>query len=73
MKKIVIGLLQTTLSPFIIIFGYYVLSIFKVPEGTMTFASWMGGISIVFNFVMGCALIVQGYKDEKTFKGWDNW
>jgi hypothetical protein len=70
MKKILIGLLQTTLSPFVVIFGYYAMATFKVPEGVMIFASTMGGLAIVFNFVIGCALIVRGYQDEKTFEGW---
>ena len=70
MKKIVIGLLQTTLSPFVIILGYYLISSFKVSEGAMIFASTMGGASIIFNFCIGCALIIRGYQDAETFKGW---
>ena len=70
MKKIAIGLLQTTLSPFIIITGYYLISNFNVSEGAMIFASIMGGASVVFNFVIGCALIIRGYQDAETFKGW---
>jgi hypothetical protein len=70
MKKILCGLIQTTLSPFIIILGYYMLSSFSVPDGTMSFASIMGGFSIIFNFIMGCLLIVRGYQDSGTFKGW---
>jgi hypothetical protein len=70
MNKIIIGLLQTTLSPFVIILGYYLISSFKVPEGPMFFASVMGGISIGFNFIIGCALIIRGYQDQQTFKGW---
>lgn len=70
MKKIVIGLLQTTLSPFVIILGSYLISSFKVSEEAMIFASVMGGISIVFNFCIGCALIIRGYQDAETFKGW---
>ena len=71
MKKIILGLVQTTLSPFIIIFGSYLLQSFNVDGGVMLFASIMGGVSIVFNFVIGCLLIVRGYQDEGTFKGWD--
>jgi len=70
MRKIGIGLLQTTLSPFIIIMGYYLISSFKVSEGAMIFASIMGGCSVVFNFAIGCALIIRGYQDAETFKGW---
>jgi len=70
MKKIAIGLIQTTLSPFVIILGYYMISSFKVSEGAMVFASIMGGASVIFNFGMGCALIIRGYQDSETFKGW---
>lgn len=70
MKKIILGLCQTTLSPFIIILGYYAISQFKVAEGAMIFASVMGGLSVFFNFVIGCALIIRGYQEEKTFEGW---
>jgi hypothetical protein len=46
------------------------MSIFKVPEAVMIFASTMGGVAIVFNFIIGCALIIRGHQDEKTFEGW---
>ena len=71
MKKIILGLVQTTLSPFIIIFGSHLLQSFNMNEETMIFASVMGSISIIFNFIIGCLLIVRGYQDEGTFKGWD--
>ena len=70
MKKIIIGLLQTTLSPFVIILGSYLINGFNVSEGTLIFASIIGGASIIFNFVIGCALIIRGYQDAETFKGW---
>jgi hypothetical protein len=50
--------------------GYYLISNFNVSEGAMIFASIMGGASVVFNFVIGCALIIRGYQDAETFKGW---
>jgi hypothetical protein len=70
MKKILIGLLQTTASPFIVILGYYIISTFKVPEAAMGFACFLGGLSIVVNFVIGCLLIVKGYQESGAFKGW---
>lgn len=70
MKKIAIGLLQTTLSPFVIIFGSLLISSFKVSDGTMFFACIVGGGSVIFNFIIGCALIIRGYQDVETFKGW---
>lgn len=69
MKKILIGLLQTSLSPFIVILGYYLIAVFSVPDGVRIFASVVGGSSICFNFVMGCILIVKGYRDVEVFKG----
>ena len=70
MKKIAIGLFQTTLSPFIIILGYYMISNFNVSESAMIFASVMGAISIIFNFCIGLLLIVKGYQESETFKVW---
>ena len=70
MKKIIIGLIQTALSPFIVILGYYLIGSFKLSDGAMIFASIMGGTSVVFNFIMGCALIIKGYQDVDAFKGW---
>lgn len=70
MNKLICGLIQTTLSPFIIIFGYFLISKFHVSKEAMIFASIMGGISIVFNFCIGCALIIRGYQDLNTFEGW---
>ncbi len=70
MKKLILGLIQTTLSPFIIIFGSYALNQFKVSEMAGNFAAFMGGVSIVFNFCIGCALIIKGYQETKTFEGW---
>jgi len=70
MKKIAIGLAQTTLSPFTVIMGYYLMSKFNVSDGAMIFASIMGGLSVIFNFIMGSALIIRGYQDLEAFKGW---
>lgn len=70
MKKIILGLLQTTLSPFIIILGYNIISQFRVNEGALIFASVMGGLSICFNFVIGTLLIIKGYQELKAFDGW---
>lgn len=70
MKKILIGLLQTTLSPLLVILGYYALSYFKASENATTFAYILGGVSIVFNFIIGLLLIIRGYQESETFKGW---
>lgn len=70
MKKIILGTILTTMSPFISIIGYYLLSNFKVSEGAMMFASVMGSLSIILNFIIGCLLIIKGYQDERTFAGW---
>jgi len=70
MKKIIIGLIQTILTPFIIVLGYHLLSSFNAPEGVMIFACLIGGASIIFNFIIGLAMIVKGHKEEQTFKGW---
>lgn len=53
-----------------IVLGYNIISQFKLPEGAMIFACFMGGTSIVFNFIIGCFLIVKGYQDIDAFKGW---
>lgn len=70
MKKIILGMFQTTLSPFIIILGYNLIIIFNVSDGAFEFASVIGGISILFNFFIGIALIIKGYQEEEIFKGW---
>lgn len=70
MKKLILGLCQTTLSPFIIILGGSIIHNFEINSNVMTFACVMGGLSIVFNFVIGCLLIIKGYQDLKTFDGW---
>ena len=70
MKMITIGLIQTTLSPFIVIFGSLLMSSFKVSDDAMFFACMLGGGSVILNFLIGCALIVRGYQDSGTFKGW---
>jgi len=70
MKKIITGTIQTTLSPFIIIMGYNLISGLNVSNGSLIFASILGGISIVFNFGIGCALIIKGYQESEAFKGW---
>lgn len=75
MKKITIGLCQTTLSPFIIILGYYILSSFKVSESAMIFASIMGGCSREFydkeikeDSTIGSVQLMQEYAKEAIKK-----
>ena len=71
MRKIILGLIQTILAPFIIIIGYHAISVFEVPSSVGTFASIIGGITIVFNWFIGILLIIKGYQEERVFKGWD--
>ena len=70
MKKILIGLLQTTSSPFIIILGQYVISKFNAPDGAMFFALFLGGGSVLLNWMIGIMLIIKGYGETKAFEGW---
>lgn len=71
MKKIILGLLQTTLTPFIIIIGYYAISFFETPQRVEIFAGVMGSITIVINWLIGVLLIIKGYQEVKAFKDWD--
>lgn len=71
MKKILLGMLMTTCSPFVSILGWYIIHFFKIGSSdAIMFASVMGCFSIVFNFIIGCLLIIRGYQDLGTFKGW---
>lgn len=70
MKKIIIGLLQIILCPFIIILGYYLINSFNVSEYAFWFASIMGGAAVIFIFSFGCALIIRGLEEEGIFRGW---
>lgn len=69
MKKIITGMIMMSGSPFVIVLGYYTLSIFNLPDTAMYFASFMGGLSVVFNFVVGILLVIKGYQEKETFKG----
>lgn len=70
MRKLILGLIQTTLTPFIILFGSYLIQTFNVNDGALIFASIMGGIGVIFNFIIGCLLIIRGYQEQGTFDGW---
>jgi len=70
MKKIILGLIQTTLSPFTVVLGGYLLQSFPASNGVMVFAGIMGVFSVIFNFIIGCLLIIRGYQDLGTFEGW---
>ena len=72
MRKIILGLFQAILSPFIIMIGYHAISVFEVPSAVATFASIIGGITIVFNWLVGMLLIIKGYQEEKIFKEWSD-
>lgn len=70
MKKLLIGLILTTSSPFIVILGNYLITNFKISNETTTFACVLGSLSIIFNFIIGILLIIKGHQDLGTFKGW---
>jgi hypothetical protein len=70
MRKIILGLVQTILTPFIIIIGYYAISFFEVPKNVEIFSGVMGAITIVFNWLIGILLIIKGYQEAKVFKEW---
>lgn len=64
-------MLMTTGSPFIVIIGAHLISLFSAPsQGVLMFASCMGGFSIVVNFIIGLMLLIRGYQEQKTFSGW---
>ena len=65
MKKIIIGIAQTSLSPITILFGDIIISNFQVHENAMLFASIMGGISVCVNFIMGFFISIEAYKEYK--------
>ena len=72
MKKIITGAIMLAANPFIILLGSKIIySVgYNIPEGAVFFACILGGASIIFNFIMGIALIVRGHQENQTFKGW---
>lgn len=68
MKKIIIGTLILTLSPFIVIGGAAILNSVKLQEGAFNFASILGGLSICINYFIAILLIIQGHKEQGTLK-----
>lgn len=70
MKKIIIGSLMLISNPFIVLLGSWLIHnvSHSIPEGAVLFSCILGGASILFNFGMGIALIIQGHSENKTFK-----
>ena len=70
MKKIILGSVLVTIIPFLSILGYMAVAYFNIPEGPKAFAGALGGAGIIFNFVVGIALMIKGHQESETFKGW---
>lgn len=70
MKKLLLGVLQTALSPLAVAGGYYVINGLALPTAPYVFACVLGGLSLSFSFVIGILLIIRGYQELGTFKGW---
>jgi len=66
MKKIILGTLILTISPFIVILGAIILNNLKVQDGAFVFASILGGLSIIINYFIAILLIIQGHKENGT-------
>lgn len=67
MKKLILGLLIMCIAPFIIIFGAMILNALKVQDGAFLFASILGGITVVTNYIIGIMLVIQWHAENKTF------
>lgn len=61
--KILIGLTQTTFSPFIAAFGYKLIATLNLGDA-LIFVSVLGSFSMLFNFIIGCIILYKAY-DEK--------
>lgn len=68
MKKIIIGTLILTFSPFLVILGGAILNSLKIQEVAFNFASILGALSICVNYFIGILLIIQGHKENGTLK-----
>ena len=71
MKKIMFGMMQCLITPFIILGGSYLLYRFQwVNPDALTFATVLGGFSVFLNWGIGMLMIVKGYQEIKAFEGW---
>ncbi len=70
MKKLIIGLIILSATPFLIILGNYVIKYFQSNENVTIFACIMGGIAVCFNFIIACLLVIKGHQEVGSFKGW---
>lgn len=66
MKKIILGTVIITLSPFVVIIGALILNNLKVQEGAFIFASILGALSICINYFIAVLMIAQGHKENET-------
>ena len=67
MKKLIIGLLIMSITPFLVILGYLLISYFKVPDDISIVSMIFGLISLVVNYVIGIIMLIQGHQDLKSF------
>ncbi len=66
MKKIILGTIIISTSPFITLLGGYILNNLKVQEGAFIFASILGGLSVIINYFIAVLMIAQGHKENQT-------
>lgn len=72
MNKIVFGWLTFLLLPFTVIGGYKVIELIQLPLSIQVILIIFTIGIVVFNFIMACTLIVQGYNDKKLRTPFDN-
>lgn len=68
MKQLISGIIIMFLTPFTVIFGWWLLNHFNVPDGPRDWASFFGLLSLTVNYGIGIALVIQGHTVLKTFE-----
>jgi len=67
MKKIIVGSLLMTISPFVIIFGSMLITQLNPPESAKSIAGFIGTMVVTFNCIMGALMVLSGHNENKTF------
>ena len=68
MKQLISGIIIMSLTPFTVIFGWWLLNQFNIPDTVYGWASFFGLLSLFINYGIGTALVMQGHHVLKTFK-----